>query len=76
MVLTRLSSRPTAEGQVVGLVTTQLQMVELEHPDKDIGEETALLVLKVLVVAGLADKEQITVMQVGLVYLPAFLALL
>jgi hypothetical protein len=76
MAQTRVSSRPIAVGLVVVLLTTQRQMVELEHPDKDIGEETALLVLKVLVVEERVLKEQMMVMLVGLVHLPAFLALL
>jgi len=76
MVLMRVSIRPTAAGLVVVLLTTQRQMAELEHLDKDIGEEIAQAKLKVLAVEDRALKEQIMTTRLGLVHLPAFLALL
>jgi hypothetical protein len=76
MALTSKPSRVIAVGLVVALATPQRQMVELGHPDKDIGEATALLVLTVLAGAGRVLKEQMMVMLVELEHLPAFLALL
>jgi hypothetical protein len=76
MALTKLSNRQIVVGQVVVLITTQRQMVELEHQDKDIGEGIATLALMAPAAAGLVDRGPTMAIRVGLVYLPVFLALL